>query len=497
MTKDIVFMYGVIVFERVRSGMLRKPLLNFLVAPILFVSLFILAPKVIAQTNQIHCYSGSFGCAIDLSVSPNPDCASGHRVPTNTAICPDPDSPNTCCLVQASGCNNVTCEQIEVPLTPCDNPLDECVNVSGINACNSAGGTFGLCPMGGSATGNCCRPPEDDDEPTLCSPSDWICVSMDSFPCESLVSGTYMGIGGCLTSTGGTGSCCRPPSGYTPPTGACSSNEHCEDIALGTCERELGDWGTCEDASGNPGTCCVEDRNIPPGTCPGVATCMNMSGGCFSCDWSVALGCVASLSIDRGYTCQAQYEAPDSFCSGITDPGDCWGCRNISCILGGSDDPDLQIIGYFFDATSICHPCLEYQRGSGDFNCDPPEYSTLELCCAEHLSSCGFNPTGPYDPYADQNLPNRWEELLERYSVSTSEIAATIYDILYPIGLAIGLFSIIAAGYAFMTSQGQPDKVKDAQEKLTAAVVGILFIVLSIVILRVIIRTLLDPTVPF
>jgi len=88
-----------------------------------------------------------------------------------------------------------------------------------------------------------------------------------------------------------------------------------------------------------------------------------------------------------------------------------------------------------------------------------------------------------------------WDDMAQRYfGIDESRIAGTIYDLLFPIGIAIGLFAIIAAGYSFMTSQGQPDKVKEAKEKLTAAVVGVLFIVLSIVILRVIIRTLLDPS---
>jgi len=42
-----------------------------------------------------------------------------------------------------------------------------------------------------------------------------------------------------------------------------------------------------------------------------------------------------------------------------------------------------------------------------------------------------------------------------------------------------------------MTSQGQPDRVKEASGRLTSAVVGLVFVVLSLVILRVIINTLL------
>jgi hypothetical protein len=75
--------------------------------------------------------------------------------------------------------------------------------------------------------------------------------------------------------------------------------------------------------------------------------------------------------------------------------------------------------------------------------------------------------------------------------VDPSEIAVTIYNILLPIGIAVGFFGIVMAGYSYLTSQGSPDKVKEASERLTSAILGIFFIVLSLVILRVIMNTLL------
>jgi hypothetical protein len=45
---------------------------------------------------------------------------------------------------------------------------------------------------------------------------------------------------------------------------------------------------------------------------------------------------------------------------------------------------------------------------------------------------------------------------------------------------------IIASGYRLMTSQGDPEKVKGAREQLTAAIVGLLFIIFSLVILQAI-----------
>jgi hypothetical protein len=81
-------------------------------------------------------------------------------------------------------------------------------------------------------------------------------------------------------------------------------------------------------------------------------------------------------------------------------------------------------------------------------------------------------------------------EILGR--VDGADLAVALYNILLPIGIAVGIFAILMAGYTYMTSQGRPDKVKDASERLTSAVLGILFIVLSLVLLRVIVNALLD-----
>lgn len=49
---------------------------------------------------------------------------------------------------------------------------------------------------------------------------------------------------------------------------------------------------------------------------------------------------------------------------------------------------------------------------------------------------------------------------------------------------SIVLLIIIATGYRLMASQGDPEKVKEAREGLTAAIVGLLFIIFSLVILQ-------------
>jgi len=54
------------------------------------------------------------------------------------------------------------------------------------------------------------------------------------------------------------------------------------------------------------------------------------------------------------------------------------------------------------------------------------------------------------------------------------------------IGGGIAFLLIVASGIKIMTSSGNPDKIKDGKESLTAAVSGLLLIIFSAFILRVI-----------
>lgn len=56
------------------------------------------------------------------------------------------------------------------------------------------------------------------------------------------------------------------------------------------------------------------------------------------------------------------------------------------------------------------------------------------------------------------------------------------------LGLAGGIFVIliIISGYRMMTSQGNPEAIKGGKETMTGAIIGLLFIILSIVLLQII-----------
>ncbi len=66
------------------------------------------------------------------------------------------------------------------------------------------------------------------------------------------------------------------------------------------------------------------------------------------------------------------------------------------------------------------------------------------------------------------------------------DFITSIFGYLLGISGGIALLLIIIAGYKLMASQGDAEKVKEARESLTSAIVGLLFIIFSLVILQII-----------
>lgn len=61
-----------------------------------------------------------------------------------------------------------------------------------------------------------------------------------------------------------------------------------------------------------------------------------------------------------------------------------------------------------------------------------------------------------------------------------------IFQIILGISGGIALVLIIISGYRIMTSRANPEKIQQGKEQLTSAIIGLLFIIFSIVILQVI-----------
>jgi len=79
---------------------------------------------------------------------------------------------------------------------------------------------------------------------------------------------------------------------------------------------------------------------------------------------------------------------------------------------------------------------------------------------------------------------------LEGYNTEGYNTIGDIINNLVPFVISIGgvllFFILMWGGYDYVTSQGTPEKIKSANAKITAAIVGFILLVLSFLITRVI-----------
>lgn len=71
-------------------------------------------------------------------------------------------------------------------------------------------------------------------------------------------------------------------------------------------------------------------------------------------------------------------------------------------------------------------------------------------------------------------------------STDPAEFVKKIFTVLLSMAGGWAVYIIIVAGYVLIFSHGEAEKVKEAREEITSAIVGIVFMLLSLVILRVI-----------
>ena len=71
-------------------------------------------------------------------------------------------------------------------------------------------------------------------------------------------------------------------------------------------------------------------------------------------------------------------------------------------------------------------------------------------------------------------------------NTDASGFIKSIFSLVLGISGGIALIFIIISGYRIMASRGNPEALQGAQEQLTSAIIGLLFIIFSLVILQII-----------
>lgn len=202
-------------------------------------------------------------------------------------------------------------------------------------------------------------------------------------------------------------------------------------------------------------------RDLPPGRClrdSGCTVTCGDDGTKYKCD--VRGGC------DMGEQCLPVFTGV----FGCDDPLPCeCGDTSPECTAGGNcrvkGDVCADETGFIEGCCVGEGPCADWD-GDGISNCGPPNETTTESASAY---------AGPI--------------------VNLESLLSNAYRFAYPIAIAIfGIPTILLSGYKIMTSQGDPAKIKEGKEGLTAAIAGIMFIIAALSILAFILRNFLGQT---
>lgn len=121
-------------------------------------------------------------------------------------------------------------------------------------------------------------------------------------------------------------------------------------------------------------------------------------------------------------------------------------------------------------------------------------FSTIPTTTAAPIATSGPRPTSAPTPIApafpcEQKVGDECKAVktaIGNITTNPAEFIKKIFTVLLSMSGGWAVYLIITAGYQFMFSQGDPESVKEAREKITSAIVGLVFMILSLIVLRVI-----------
>ncbi|MBI2621402.1 MAG: hypothetical protein HYW63_01995 [Candidatus Levybacteria bacterium] len=179
--------------------------------------------------------------------------------------------------------------------------------------------------------------------------------------------------------------------------------------------------------------------------------------------------------------------------SDLPDPGQCENVRNNCTSNAQCREGD--------EADCSTRYCLD--RDGHLFNRDKDPYLDINGKCETKETPPTARPGSVTEPNQPLSKPcSDANSSFERGCVriktafgwvgtSANNFTRWVLGFVLSISGAIVILIIIISGYRLMTSAGDPEKIKNARDQLTAAIVGLLFIIFSLVILELITRDIL------
>jgi hypothetical protein len=174
-------------------------------------------------------------------------------------------------------------------------------------------------------------------------------------------------------------------------------------------------------------------------------------------------------------------------------------CAPIGGKINTSANPNTYEGGFCIDTKNKCPVCDKgyqpnYQTGKcssmSDPNAPPVPFPTIQECAADEGCNPGYGCSkglnGDSTPPLSLCKGGACDTALGPLPTDLPKLLTQIFSIALTIAGVAALGLIIASGYKLMTSQGNPEMIKGIREQLTAAIIGLLFIVFSLVLLQII-----------
>lgn len=165
-------------------------------------------------------------------------------------------------------------------------------------------------------------------------------------------------------------------------------------------------------------------------------------------------------------------------------------------VPSGSTETDFPIKGVQgnggpFDTPGTKTVCVDIKEDGHDKVTRPENCISLDFEeITPNDTSCGAPTVLQTDPPCaleiDQNGCTKINTAFGVITTSPQAFIAAMFAVFLSLSGGIALLMIIRSGYQLLTSQGNAEKVKEAQDRITSAVVGLLFAIFALVILEVI-----------
>lgn len=249
---------------------------------------------------------------------------------------------------------------------------------------------------------------------------------------------------------------------------------------------------------------------LPQGVIPGTTGCsfdydLNPSPAYRSSDIEIILKDLATTDLPKKFYYWMTYEGQAAgggvFGANYSE----YTCKISSCTLKNLSIPlDFQ------------YPSVQVHVVTGDEPDCTPRTLTVDLASAPPTPTPTIQPQGPpcrrfilieangvdipgsegdYDfrkpPINNEGKPLDFrcietDSAIGRLGVDPGTFVSSLLGFLLSISGAIALIMILRSAYQLMIASGNPEQIQEAKERITSAIVGLLFIILSLVMLQVI-----------